>query len=265
VAAGGSGGTFAAMSTALLRVGCAVIGLSAFAGMAGAHVIYTTGFEVGQTAPGPLRGQDLWSSTPGNRFEVTTMNPGMDDQSIRFAPGGNGTSLANRPTMEIAMHGWPGMTMLMLSAMVRLDDVRPTSEVNFQLMAVDEVPGGALTVGLQNGRAFVSSQLHMQPFVLGPAIAHGRWVEIMLQLDMATGDVMGMVDGEMFGMFHIPTHMLEMDAASGITMNAEFFTDGPGAESLGIDAVTVMHMAPSPGAVAAMLMAAPMVSRRRRR
>lgn len=228
---------------------CALMVVAA-AGVAQAHVIYTTGFEIGQTSPGPLRGQDLWSDTPLNAFSVSDSNPGEESQSIVFAPGSSGVSLAHRTTDQIAMHGWPGMTDLMFSAMVRIDNARDGSSFDLNIRAVDEIPGGALNIGIQDGRAYASSSLHDAPFLLGPQLEVGRWTEIMLVLNMLTGDFMGMVDGMEFGMFHVPLEMLELDASSGVTISAGIQMDGPGAESIQIDSLRVMHMMPSPGAAA---------------
>jgi hypothetical protein len=228
---------------------CALV-LACAAGTAPAHVIYTTGFEVGQTSPGPLRGQDLWSDAPLNLFHVSNANPGEESQSIVFAPGASALALAHRTTDQIAMHGWPGMTDLMFSAMVRIDNAREGSTFDLNIRVVDEVPGGAMNIGIQDGRAYVSSSLHDAPFLLGPQLEAGRWTEIMLVLNMLTGDFMGMVDGTPFGMFHVPIEMLELDASSGVTMSASIHMDSPGAESVQIDALRVMHMMPSPGAAA---------------
>jgi len=244
--------------------GCTALALCLAAQSASAHVIYTTGFEVGQTAPGLLRGQDLWSDTPLNQFVVSTQAPGEEGQSILFAPGGSGTSLAHRPTDQISMHGWPGMTILMVSAMVRVDNLRSDSSVNLNIRTVDEITGGALNIGLQDGHAYIGSALHDAPLLIGPEIMAGEWAEIMLELDMETGDVMGSMNGMMFGMFHIPVDMLQMDASSGVTMSASFQTSGPGDEMLQVDAIRVMHMMPSPGAAGVLLLGLGAMPRRRR-
>lgn len=237
------------MELTLSRGLCALV-LASTAGAAQAHVIYTTGFEIGQTSPGSLRGQDLWSDTPLNLFNVSNSNPGEESQSIVFAPGQSALTLAHRTTDQIDMHGWPGMTDLMFSAMVRIDNAREGSTFDLNIRAVDEIPGGALNIGIQNGRAYASSSLHNAPFLLGPQIEAGRWTEIMLVLNMLTGDFMGMVDGTPFGMFHVPLDMLQLDASSGVTISASIQMDGPGAEAVQIDALRVMHMMPSPGAAA---------------
>jgi hypothetical protein len=179
------------VNTPSRRAGCALVALTACAEAAPAHVIYTTGFEVGQALPGPLRGQDPWWNTPGNNFVVVNQGAGEDDQCIVFAPGGNGTSMAHRETGQIDQDSWPDMNIFMLSVMVRLDGVRASSEANLELLIVDGVPGGALSIGLDGGRVFAGSALHDQPMVLGPAIPQNHGVEIMVMLDMTTGDVMG--------------------------------------------------------------------------
>jgi uncharacterized protein (TIGR03382 family) len=73
-----------------------------------------------------------------------------------------------------------------------------------------------------------------------------------------------MLDGMMFGESHVPPEYFLMDASSGVTINAEVFTDGPGAESVSLDGLRIMHMMPSPGLLALGLLALLVLGRRRR-
>jgi len=232
---------------------------------ASAHIIYTTSFESGQASVGALRGQDFWTNSANNRFQVTNAMSGFGAQSISYASNAGGPTSAMRPTLHIQLDPIPGMVMLQLYALVRVENLRPDTQTNLTLWAAQEVTGNVLRTGIQNGAMFSSSGLGAQPHITGPAFTPGVWHEVMVQLDMITGHGQGMIDGQVYGEFDLPiTEFQNLELATGIGLQASFFNAaGAGPEVMYIDTVTIRHP-PAPGTAVGLLGGLVIAGRRRR-
>ncbi|CAG0960685.1 hypothetical protein PHYC_00709 [Phycisphaerales bacterium] len=241
--------------------GVALAGLSL---AANAHIIYGTSFEPGQGMPGPLVGQDLWNGTPGWNVTNDSAHIGIHSITYSAASGPSGTQ-ASRPTPHIQLDPILYWVALRLEAAVRLDTMRPDATSSFRLWAANEVPGGVLQIGVDDGRAVVTSGLDNAPLLVGPEIAPGSYAFIVAELDMFTGHVVAMVNDVPFGSFElsIPT-IRALDSATGISVAASV-SGGTGSptETVHVDSVRLWHV-PAPGIAGCFAAAALCLPRRRR-
>lgn len=243
----------------------AALAAAAWAAPASAHIIYATSFEPGQSWAGPLRGQDLWSDTPENNYVVTQSNPYIGTQAATFAPGDTGASDATRRTQFILLDPIPGMVVLVLTAQVRLDDIRADTGLSLNISAVAQVPGGVLNIGVLNGRAVASSGAGSGGFfALGPELPRGEYVEISANMDMYTGHTTLMLGETQFGEFHLPIDWIHnLEWSSDINMTSGFTMTSPGSDSMTIDSVRLWHV-PAPTSCALLLGLLAVHCRRRR-
>lgn len=229
---------------------------------ASAHIVYATSFEPGQGMPGPLAGQDLWSNTGGpGAWRVSNQNPAVGIHNVTFNPANGLSASASRPTMHIQLDPILYWVALRLEANIRIDDLRMAADSSVRVSAANEVPGGVLQIGVENGYAVVTSGLNNAPLLIGPAIIPGQYAYVVAELDMFTGLVTAFLNDAPFGSFQLDIAMIHsLDSATGITMAADF--DAGGTETVYMDSVRLWHV-PTPATAFAFALAG-LAARRRR-
>lgn len=238
----------------------------ALAPVASAHIIYATSFEPGQGFPGPLPGQDLWQGTTGPAaWRVTNDDAYFGFHSVAFNAANGPEAEAFRQTAFIQLDPIPGWVVLRLEAYFKLEGLRSDSTSSFRFWSVNEVLGGLLQVGIDNGRAVATSGMNNAPLVIGPHVPIGEWAYIVAEMDMYTGAVTAMLNDVPFGGFQLSIPDIEaLESSTGMSIAATVTGGtGPATERLHMDSLRIWHT-PSAGTLPLAGIALLNLARRRR-
>ncbi len=243
-------------------------GLLALAGVACAdgHIIYATSFEPGQGFPGPLPGQDQWQGTGGTgAWQVANDASYFGFHSVKFDAANGGASDAVRQTAFIQLDPIPGWVVLRLEGYFKLDGLRTDSSSSFRYWAVNEVLGGLLQIGVDNGHVVATSGMNNAPVLVGPAVPLGEWAYIVAEMDMYTGAVTAMLNDVPFGGFQLSIPEIEgLESSTGVSIHASVSGGtGPATEVMHMDSLRIWHT-PSAGTLPVVIAGLVGLSRRRR-
>ncbi|GJQ30998.1 MAG: hypothetical protein HBSAPP03_28820 [Phycisphaerae bacterium] len=230
------------------------------------HIIYATSFEPGQGFPGPLPGQDLWQGTTGPAaWRVTNADSYFGFHSVVFNAINGPQAEAYRQTAYIQLDPIPGWVVLRLEGYFKLEGLRPDSTSSFRFWSVNEVPGGLLQVGIDNGRVVATSGMNNAPLLIGPAVPLGEWNYLVAEMDMYTGAVTGMLNDVPFGGFQLSIPDIEaLESSTGMSFSASVSGGtGPATERLYMDSLRIWHT-PAPGVASVAATALLFIHRRRR-
>lgn len=209
-----------------------------------AHIIYATGFEPGQGFPGPLPGQDQWQGTGGPAaWQVSNDDAYFGFHSVKFNAANGPSSDAVRQTAFIQLDPTPGWVVLRLEGFFKLEGLRADSTSSFRHWAVNEVNGGVLQIGVDNGRVVATSGLSNAPLLVGPAVPLGEWVYIAAEMDMFTGAVTATMNNVPFGGFQLSIPEIEsLESSTGVSISASVSGGtGPATEVMYMDSLRIWH------------------------
>jgi len=232
------------------------------AGAARAHIIYATDFEPGAYVAGPIEGQDLWTDTPGNPFRVSPASPIADAYSLRLNAADialGGGSVLTRETMQIGVEPVPGMMILNLSTLLRIENADAGSNPAITIEY-------GWTAGLATFRVTPFSITLRSAFtgeVFATTTPAGT-LDLLAEIDLLTGVFTGYVNGQAFGTTTLPTDQLQnQEDMSGVRVTGSVSGPASYPQVFVLDSMMLRHIVPAPGA--ASLAAAGCVAALRRR